>query len=158
MLSHHKKTLESYLSSVFSFFVMLAEVSASPFPSGITFAEPSASPFPSGITFAEPSASPFPSWITFAEPSASHSRAESHLRNLPQVIPERNHICGTFRKHVVFWFLACASCFHRCAETCFSCEWLPCAISHLHYRCGWFHRVIKRKHHPCEPCRKDDDA
>ena len=26
----------------------------------------------------------FPSGIAFAEPSASHSRAESHLRNLPQ--------------------------------------------------------------------------
>ena len=26
------------------------------------------------------------------------SRAESCLRNLPQVIPERNRICGTFRK------------------------------------------------------------
>ena len=56
MLSHHKKTLESYLSSVFSFFVMLAEVSASLFPSG----------------------------NVFAEGSASRSRAESHLRNLPQ--------------------------------------------------------------------------
>ena len=102
MLSQHKKTLESYLSSVFSFFVMLAEPSASLFPSGITFAEPSASLLPSGITFAEPSASLFPSGIAFAEPSASHSRAESHLRNLPQVVPELNHICGTFRKHVIF--------------------------------------------------------
>ena len=27
------------------------------------------------------------------------SRAVSRLRNLPQVIPERNHVCGTFRKH-----------------------------------------------------------
>ena len=27
-------------------------------------------------------------------------RAESRLRNLPQVIPERNHVCGRFRKHV----------------------------------------------------------
>ena len=81
---------------------MLAEVSASLFPSGIMFAEPSASLFPSGITFAEGSASMFPSGITFAEPSASHSRAESHLRNLPQVIPELNRICGTFRKHIIF--------------------------------------------------------
>ena len=27
-------------------------------------------------------------------------RVESRLRNLPQVIPERNHVCGRFRKHV----------------------------------------------------------
>ena len=27
-------------------------------------------------------------------------RVESRLRNLPQVIPERNHVCGMFRKHV----------------------------------------------------------
>ena len=26
-------------------------------------------------------------------------RAESRLRNLPQVVPERNHVCGRFRKH-----------------------------------------------------------
>ena len=26
-------------------------------------------------------------------------RVESRLRNLPQVVPERNHVCGRFRKH-----------------------------------------------------------
>ena len=48
------------------------------------FAELSASLFPSGNAFAELSASLFPSGNVFAELSASRSRAESHLRNIPQ--------------------------------------------------------------------------
>ena len=28
-------------------------------------------------------------------------RVDSHLRNRPHVIPEQNHVCGTFRKHVI---------------------------------------------------------
>ena len=42
----------------------------------------------------------FPSGNTFAEHSASHSRVETHLRNIPQVNSEWKHICGTFRKQV----------------------------------------------------------
>ena len=63
---------------------VFAEGSASRFPSGNAFAEVSASRFPSGNAFAEGSASMFPSGNAFAEGSASRSRAESHLRNLPQ--------------------------------------------------------------------------
>ena len=112
MLSHHKKTLENCLSSVFSFFVMLAEVSANLFPSGNVFAEGSASMFPSrnafaevsaslfpsGNAFAEGSASMFPSGNAFAESSASRSRAESHLRNLPQTY----HFFDFWLAHHVF--------------------------------------------------------
>ena len=62
---------------------VFAEGSASMFPSGNAFAEGSASMFPSGNAFAEGSASMFLSGNAFAESSASRSRAESHLRNLP---------------------------------------------------------------------------
>ena len=77
---------------------VFAEGSASMFPSGNAFAEGSASLFPSGNAFAEGSASMFPSGNAFAEGSASRSRAESHLRNLPQTC----HLFDFWLAHHVF--------------------------------------------------------